>query len=162
MTDNYGETIAKALATEDGHLLIGRGGFSLHFGSGWLSGYDCEPVKAAAIAARLRRARKRIFNAAPCASPWPLGLDARSCARRRRFRSKIRIGVTPSISIGYGRSAVFGVADDNCSPVFAPSRRRRDICCGRSPACSASQFRTGFAPPAGQTGAASHVCAARA
>lgn len=53
MTDNYVETIDKALATEGGHLSIGRGGFSLHFGSGWLSGYDCEPVKAAAIAAGL-------------------------------------------------------------------------------------------------------------
>lgn len=53
MTDNYGETIAKALATEGGHLFIGRGGFSLHYEAGWLSGYDCEPVKAAAIAAGL-------------------------------------------------------------------------------------------------------------
>jgi hypothetical protein len=53
MTDNYGETIAKALATDGGHLFIGRGGFSLHYETGWLSGYDCEPVKAAAIAAGL-------------------------------------------------------------------------------------------------------------
>ena len=53
MTDNYGETIAKALATEGGHLFIGRGGFSLHYEAGWLSGYDCETVKAAAIAAGL-------------------------------------------------------------------------------------------------------------
>ncbi len=49
MTNNYGETIAKAL----GHLFIGRGGFSLHYESGWLSGYDCEPVKDAAVAAGL-------------------------------------------------------------------------------------------------------------
>jgi hypothetical protein len=53
MTENYGETIAKALATEGGHLFTGRGGFSLHYESGWLSGYDCETVKAAAVAAGL-------------------------------------------------------------------------------------------------------------
>lgn len=53
MTDNYDETIVKALATDGGHLFIGRGGFSLHCEAGWLSGYDCEPVKAAAIAAGL-------------------------------------------------------------------------------------------------------------
>ncbi|MGJ0395524.1 MAG: hypothetical protein ACR65U_04775 [Methylocystis sp.] len=53
MTDNYDETIAKGLATEGGHLFIRRGGFSLHYETGWLSGYDCEPVKAAAIAAGL-------------------------------------------------------------------------------------------------------------
>ena len=53
MTDSYAETIVKALATEGGHLFIGRGGFSLHYEAGWLSGYDCETVKAAAIAAGL-------------------------------------------------------------------------------------------------------------
>jgi len=50
---DYGDTIAKALATEGGHLFIGRGGFSLHYENGWLSGYDCETVKATAIAAGL-------------------------------------------------------------------------------------------------------------
>jgi hypothetical protein len=45
--------IASALATQGGHLFIGRGGFSLHYENGWLSGYDCEAVKAAAIAAGL-------------------------------------------------------------------------------------------------------------
>lgn len=53
MADNYIETIAKPLATEGGHLFIGRGGFSLHYEAGWLSGYDCKMVKAAAIAAGL-------------------------------------------------------------------------------------------------------------
>ncbi len=52
MTD-YKPYIEQALATEGGHLSIGRGGFSLHFGNGWLSGYDCETVKAEAIAAGL-------------------------------------------------------------------------------------------------------------
>lgn len=52
MTD-YASYIEQALATEGGHLQIGRGGFSLHFGNGWLSGYDCETVKTAAIAAGL-------------------------------------------------------------------------------------------------------------
>jgi hypothetical protein len=50
---DYGDAIARALATEGGHLFIGRGGFSLHYENGWLSGYDCETVKAAAIAADL-------------------------------------------------------------------------------------------------------------
>ncbi|MBA3942911.1 MAG: hypothetical protein C0520_17055 [Sphingopyxis sp.] len=63
MTDNYGETIAKALATQGGHLFIGRGGFSLHYETGWLSGgYDCEPVKAAPIAAGLPGIDSRKVN----------------------------------------------------------------------------------------------------
>ena len=53
MSYDYGDAIAKALATQGGHLFIGRGGFSLHYENGWLSGYDCETVKAAAIAAGL-------------------------------------------------------------------------------------------------------------
>jgi hypothetical protein len=53
MNYDYSDAIARALATEGGHLLIGRGGFTLHFENGWLSGYDCETVKAAAIAAGL-------------------------------------------------------------------------------------------------------------
>jgi hypothetical protein len=50
---HYSEYIGKALAAEGGHLTIGRGGFSLHYANGWLSGYDCEAVKAAAITAGL-------------------------------------------------------------------------------------------------------------
>lgn len=50
---DYGDAIARALATQGGHLFTGRGGFSLHYENGWLSGYDCETVKAAAIAAGL-------------------------------------------------------------------------------------------------------------
>jgi hypothetical protein len=51
-TGEYDIYIAQALATEGGHLAIGRGGFSLYFGWGaHLSGYDREPVKAAGIAA---------------------------------------------------------------------------------------------------------------
>jgi len=53
MSYDYGDAIAKALATPGGHLFIGRGGFTLHYENGWLSGYDCETVKAAAIAAGL-------------------------------------------------------------------------------------------------------------
>ena len=53
MSYDYSGVIAKALATEGGHLFIGRGGVSLHFENGWLSGYDCETVKTAAIAAGL-------------------------------------------------------------------------------------------------------------
>ena len=54
ITAGYDIYISRALATEGGHLSIGRGGFSLYFGRGaHLSGYDCEPVKAACIAAGL-------------------------------------------------------------------------------------------------------------
>lgn len=53
MNYDYSGAIAKALATQGGHLLIGRGGFSLQYENGWLSGYDCETVKAAAVAAGL-------------------------------------------------------------------------------------------------------------
>lgn len=50
---NYGEYIARALATEGGHLSIGRGGFTLHYDHARLSGYDCDSIKAEAIAAGL-------------------------------------------------------------------------------------------------------------
>ncbi|KAF2991453.1 hypothetical protein OGR47_21335 (plasmid) [Methylocystis sp. MJC1] len=53
MSYDYSDAIARALATQGGHLFIGRGGFSLHYENGWLSGYDCETVKATAIAAGL-------------------------------------------------------------------------------------------------------------
>jgi hypothetical protein len=54
ITGDYDTYISRALATEGGHLSIGRGGFSLYFARGaHLSGYDCEPVKAACIAAGL-------------------------------------------------------------------------------------------------------------
>lgn len=46
--------IARALATVDGHLAIGRGGYTLHYDCGCrLSGYDVEPIKAACIAVGL-------------------------------------------------------------------------------------------------------------
>jgi hypothetical protein len=53
MNYDHSEAIARALATQGGHLFIGRGGFSLHYENGWLSGYACEAVKAAAITAGL-------------------------------------------------------------------------------------------------------------
>lgn len=44
--------IASALATEGGHLSVGRGGFTLHYRYGaTLSGYDCDAIKAQSIAA---------------------------------------------------------------------------------------------------------------
>ena len=46
--------IEQALATPGGHLSIGRGGFSLHFGQGArLNGYDIVTIKAECIAAGL-------------------------------------------------------------------------------------------------------------
>jgi hypothetical protein len=54
ITGDYDTYISRALATDGGHLSIGRGGFTLYFARGaHLSGYDCEPVKAACIAAGL-------------------------------------------------------------------------------------------------------------
>jgi len=50
---NYRSYIMRALATEGGHLSLGRGGFTLHYDNGRLSGYDCEAVKVEAIAAGL-------------------------------------------------------------------------------------------------------------
>jgi hypothetical protein len=52
--DRYDHYIREALTTEGGHLAIGRGGFTLYFARGaYLSGYDCEAIKTACIAARL-------------------------------------------------------------------------------------------------------------
>jgi hypothetical protein len=50
---SYAAEIATALATSGGHLSIGRGGFTLHFGNARLSGYECETIKAEALAAGL-------------------------------------------------------------------------------------------------------------
>ncbi len=51
---DYDGYITCALATEGGHLSIGRGGFTLWYARGCrLSGYEREVVKAAAIAAGL-------------------------------------------------------------------------------------------------------------
>ena len=51
---HYGDYITSALQTKGGHLSIGRGGFTLHFGRGArLSGYDCESFKTCCIAAGL-------------------------------------------------------------------------------------------------------------
>lgn len=49
----YDADIVRALATPGGHLSIGRGGFTLHYETARLSGYDCDTIKAAAIAAGL-------------------------------------------------------------------------------------------------------------
>src|SRR3546814_13492941 len=49
---DYSADIARVPATPGGHLTVGRGGFSLHYLNGSLSGYDVEAVKAQAIADR--------------------------------------------------------------------------------------------------------------
>jgi hypothetical protein len=52
--NDYDTYIARALATEGGHLVIGRGGFTLWFRRGAsVSGYDIEPIKNICIAAGL-------------------------------------------------------------------------------------------------------------
>lgn len=51
---DYAMHIAQALATEGGHLAVGRGGATLYFGQGSsLSSYDIEPIKNACITAGL-------------------------------------------------------------------------------------------------------------
>jgi hypothetical protein len=51
---HYGDYITSALRNKGGHLSIGHGGFTLHYGRGArLSGYDCESFKACGIAAGL-------------------------------------------------------------------------------------------------------------
>ena len=52
-SSEYAEHIAKALATEGGHLLIGQGGATLCHANGWLSSCSVEQIKAEAIAAGL-------------------------------------------------------------------------------------------------------------
>ena len=52
-TRQYEEYIARALVTEGGHLSIGRGGATLYFERGWLSGCHEERIKAEAIVAGL-------------------------------------------------------------------------------------------------------------
>lgn len=53
-TTDYSADIASALATQGGHLSIGRGGFTLHYRNGaMLSGYGCEVIKTECIAAGL-------------------------------------------------------------------------------------------------------------
>lgn len=53
-TPDYSADIDAALATQGGHLSIGRGGFTLHYRNGaTLSGYGCEAIKAQCIAAGL-------------------------------------------------------------------------------------------------------------
>jgi hypothetical protein len=51
--DRYQTEITRALTTPGGHLGIGRGGFTLHFENARLEGYDCDTIKAAALAAGL-------------------------------------------------------------------------------------------------------------
>ena len=60
---DYDAYIVRALATEGGHLSIGRGGFSLYFDRGaHLSGYDSETIKAACIGAGLPVIDSRIVD----------------------------------------------------------------------------------------------------
>ena len=51
--DRYDDDIARTLATPRGQLHIGRGGFTLHYENCRRSGYDCDGIKRAAIAAGL-------------------------------------------------------------------------------------------------------------
>jgi len=50
---NYADYITRALATPGGHLAIGKGGATLYYDRGWLSGCIHDEVKAEAIAAGL-------------------------------------------------------------------------------------------------------------
>jgi hypothetical protein len=51
---HHDDPIARALGVEGGHLAIGLAGYMLHTGRGsTLSGYDCDEMKRACIAAGL-------------------------------------------------------------------------------------------------------------
>lgn len=50
---SYAGYIEQAKQTAGGHLQIGRGGFTLHFGASRLSGYDCDQIKSLCITAGL-------------------------------------------------------------------------------------------------------------
>ena len=53
-TSHHDDTIAQALTVPGGHLFIGHGGFSLRFARGAThSGYACQEIKSACIAAGL-------------------------------------------------------------------------------------------------------------
>lgn len=49
----YADYIEQAKQTAGGHLHIGRGGFTLHFGTSRLSGYDCDQIKSLCVTAGL-------------------------------------------------------------------------------------------------------------
>lgn len=51
--EQHQDHISRALATEGGHLAIGRGGATLYFENGWMSGAEPEALKTAAIGAGL-------------------------------------------------------------------------------------------------------------
>jgi hypothetical protein len=54
MGDGYSRYVAEALATEGGHLAVGRGGATLFFGAGVsISSYDIEGIKEECIKAGL-------------------------------------------------------------------------------------------------------------
>ena len=106
---HHADLIAEALATEGGHLSLGRGGFILWYGDGCrLLGYAPEPIKAACIEAGLPVIDSRgvafdavarlvirgpMVAAGPAAGPaaaWPVQLRASGGGRgglpRRRRR----------------------------------------------------------------------------
>lgn len=54
LAPHHDQHIAEALTVSGGYLFLGRGGFSLHFARGaTLSGYACDEIKSACVAAGL-------------------------------------------------------------------------------------------------------------
>jgi hypothetical protein len=107
--DHYASYIESARQTQGGHLHIGRGGFTLHFGSSRLSGYDCERTKSRCVTAGLPVIDSRpvsfevvaklavsgpmiAVNAAADPRPWhaPWCGRCRLSARRRRSLQRSR------------------------------------------------------------------------
>ena len=92
-TGEYDAYIARALATEGGHLSIGRGGATLHFERGRLSGCAENVVKAAAIAAGPARPATKpspslFSNASRCSTPRNAKACRRIWSRSRRQSPK--------------------------------------------------------------------------
>ena len=73
-TREYEDYIARALATQGGHLSIGRGGATLYFERGWLSGCHEDRIKAEAIAAGLPVIDHDVMNRGATRAPGLLRL----------------------------------------------------------------------------------------
>jgi hypothetical protein len=111
----YAEYIAQALATEGGHLSVGRGGATLHFGQSRLSGCREERIKTECIAAGLPVIDSRMV---PFAAVWRLAVSGPMAA----------VGQQP----GEPPYHAF---------TYAPLRRSRRPTAGPGPRCSISHRR---------------------
>lgn len=128
----YEAQIAAALATQGGHLSIGRGGFTLHYGNARLSGYDIDAIKGEAIAAGLPVIDSRsvawelavalavhgpmvAVNQAPNPRPWHgfayAPLTAVAAAYRKAGAEVVNIAEDPEVDFWFDRHPPGPMAD---------------------------------------------------